>query len=239
MNAEFFKIIKEINSLEQKVFSLNSLKAQDRQRISRLFEHKEQRHEKLKDHLKEIQNLRTLSVHIDNSINENDKKIQEYNSQLNSIFDQNLQDRIQENLEQAQNNNEKLQEEGLTTLEKIEEIEQEIIDSQNFLKGIDETIDEIKAEISQEQTIQDTSITNVHERIEDLLSDLSEDFRTQYLKLKAKAPTTNTLSIIFEERCSHCGFQIPHQKAEMILNLKSLCSCEMCQRIFIPKHSAY
>ena len=118
-------------------------------------------------------------------------------------------------------------------------ISEKIKDAQTFVNDIDETIDEIKADILHEQSIKDISYENIQNRIKNLLEDLPESFQTKYLKLKKLAPSDHTLSPLKDERCDYCGYKVSAKDAMQIENLETLSACKMCKRILIPVHSAY
>tara|TARA_B100001971_G_scaffold215185_1_gene259332 strand:- start:4641 stop:5360 length:720 start_codon:yes stop_codon:yes gene_type:complete len=239
MNPEYFKIIKEINSLEKKIFSLDSLKKQDKQRIQRLLEHKSNRHEELQNFLNEENDLFKEAIEIEKEIELIDKRTADLNSQLNQVFEEDITKKLNENLKKLEQDLSQKEDRGLAILERQETLKSEIYDAQNFLKGIDETIDEIKTEIMQEQAHKDVSYENIQDRINSLISELDEGFKEKYLKLKNKAPALDQLSIINDERCAFCGFKINSSDAQRVLNLEKLLGCSMCNRILIPGHSAY
>lgn len=239
MNAEFFKIIKEINSLELKAKSVETLKVEDKKRMDRLYEHKENRQEDLNTYISELNNFEKRNREIDYRVQDIQKSLEDILFQKNSVFEEQLQRKLEENEKILIDEKDTIENEAFDNLEKIEELDQEIKNAQNFLRGIDETIDEILNEVKTDLGAKNLNIEKINERIDEILNDLSEEFKNKYLKLKDKAPLNSPLSILNENRCSQCGFQVPAQAALDIENLKLLDQCQMCYRILIPSHSSY
>lgn len=239
MNTEFFKIIKEINSLEIKINALDNLKGDDKKRMLRLHEHKSNRLEDLKSSTETANKLEKRNREIEYRIEDINKELLTISAQLNSVFEEKLQKRLHEKQITLKNEIERLEEEAFEILEKLEDVNQEISDAQGFLNGIDETIDEILVEVQSDLMFKDKDINQIKDRINQIESELSDDFKKKYKNLKEKAPKNTPLTFLKQSRCGHCSFQVAAKLAEEIENLKILSSCQMCKRILMPEHSSY
>lgn len=239
MNKEFFKIIKEINSLEAKLDIFQNLKADDKKRINRLFDQKNHRQEDLNEASSKKDALQKELFSIDRRTMEIEKTLKENNQKLNTIFDETITSKLEKLNKELSSELDEIQERGLSLLEEIEEVKEEITNAQNFLNGIDETIDEIKAEIFEKQGLENESEKHVQERISQILNDLPIDFQTKYLKLKKDSPHHNSLSVVKDKKCQFCHYEINSRKLEAIEIKFELHKCDMCKRILIPEQASY
>lgn len=239
MNKEFFKIIKEINSLEAKLDVFQNLKADDKKRIKRLFDQKSYRQEDLNEASAKKDALQKELFSIDRRTMEIEKNLKENNEKLNSIFDEKITSKLESSNEELTIELDEIQEKGLSLLEEIEEVKEEIENAQNFLNGIDETIDEIKAEVLEKQGLENESEKHIQERITQILNDLPTDFQVKYLKLKKDAPHHNSLSMAKDKKCQFCHYEINSKKLEAIEIKFELHKCDMCKRILIPEQASY
>lgn len=239
MNKEFFKIIKEINSLEAKLDIFQNLKADDKKRIKRLFDQKSYRQEDLHKASAKKDALQKELFSIDRRTMEIEKILKENNEKLNSIFDEKIASKLESSNEVLINELNEIQERGMYLLEKIEEVKEEIENAQNFLSGIDETIDEIKAEVLEKQGLKNESEKHIQERVSQILSDLPTDFKAKYNQLKKNAPHHNSLSLAKDKKCQFCHYEINSKKLEAIEIKFELHRCDMCKRILIPEQASY
>jgi len=239
MKPEYFKIIKEINSLEGKLHSFRNLKIEDQKRIQRLYDQKDFKKEDLTDFIAQKESSLKECFQIDRRTMEIDKEIENINSQLNSIFDEKTIAKLVTNKEALNHELATIQEKGLELLEENESLEEDIKSAQTFLMGIDETIDEIYLEVFEEAKIKQVSQDAVIERIDQITQDLSEKFKNSYLKAKEQTPKTNPLSHIMQSRCQQCQFELPSNLISDVEDKFLIKTCVMCKRILIPQSSAY
>jgi predicted nucleic acid-binding Zn-ribbon protein len=168
-----------------------------------------------------------------------EKTLKENNQKLNTIFDETITSKLEKLNKELSSELDEIQERGLSLLEEIEEVKEEITNAQNFLNGIDETIDEIKAEVFEKQGLENESEKHVQERISLILNDLPIDFQTRYLKLKKDSPHHNSLSVVKDKKCQFCHYEINSRKLEAIEIKFELHKCDMCKRILIPEQASY
>lgn len=239
MNKENFKIIKEINSLEEKLLNFDRLKSEDKKRIQRLFDQKSYRKEDLNEATLKKDALQKELFSIDRRTMEIEKTLNENKNKLNSIFDEEIIQKLESHNSQLNEELCNIQARGLEILEVIESLDGEIIDAQSFLKGIDETINEITEEILAHQKVEDISENSVHQRINEISNELTSDFKATYMKLKDNAPSHHSISLLKDKKCQFCHFELTAKKIEEIEIKLQPRACDMCKRILIPEQASY
>jgi predicted nucleic acid-binding Zn-ribbon protein len=239
MNKENFKIIKEINSLEVKLNHFDNLKGEDKRRIERLYQQKEHRLDDLKSYSLKKDELQKELFQIEIRTQEIEKEQSNIAQQLNQVLESNLQEKLNLQKHKLDDELNNIQEKGLLNLEAIETFAIEIQDAQSFLNGIDETIDEITHEILEKQNVDNLSEDHIKKRIEEVTADLTDEFKASYIKLRKHAPVHNSLSLLENNKCQFCHYEVNAKKLEDIQVKYQLHACEMCKRLLIPPESSY
>lgn len=232
MQFNLFSILKEINSLEHSLFKLYSVDKEEEKRIKRLNEHKELKKDELKELLETKVKLNNELTEIDQKTEDITNELKNISKQENEVLSETIQKRLQDKKQNLESELNLIQDQGLTYIEELEDKEETIKELQGFLNGIDSTIEEIKKEVYQLEYLNLEKASIVRNRIDECLNELPKNEKESYLKLKSKAPSLSTLSIVNNAKCSHCYFEIHTSKLNE-LKKEKLISCSACNRILI------
>ena len=239
MNQEYFKILKEINSLEQNISSLESVNDSELNRLAKLNDKKSDAQtqcDQLKSSLKEH---RLLAQKNENELSSIDARLVKIKADIGGSFDSKEMELLDNEKQKLSTQLDNLESEGFELLEKIEELEQQIKDKETFEQGITETIDEIKEEVDQVTGENQVKIETLKTRIESLLGQLPENFVNTYQKLKLKKLSVSLFTKVQAGRCFVCKMGIDKTREAQVEEQLLLKTCSSCGRIFIPNQALY
>ena len=239
MNKEYFKILKEINSLESEIAKLEAENQEETYRVAKLKEREREALEEeqtleglLKQEKLEAQKSENLIVSLD-------AKIKKAASDLRSSFDSKHLEALEREIVKYESELELAQEHGLELLEKIEDLEAQVDEKRGFLKGIDETIREIAQEVAEISAKNQTQIDSKQKRIEIALEQIPPAFQSAYQSVKSKELAFSSFAKIENGRCSVCKSVVDRSKVEQVETHLAIKTCSLCGRIFIPNQALY
>jgi predicted nucleic acid-binding Zn-ribbon protein len=231
---DFFRQIKEIYQLK---ISINRAKQSIKEELSRLEKVQSlqnQREFSKENDLKNLKNIREQLLL-------KQKRDDEVRSQLTSQHKAAQSDKTghlitasQNKIQELNNELKSIESDSLSFLEQEEILENSIKDHDEFLKGINKTLHEIKEEVLHENEAKHQEIKTLNERIELLLQAMptgyQEILKTTFSLKLAQSP----FSSIEKLRCQICQYSINRALEVLIEENYELKSCPNCRRIFIP-----
>lgn len=240
MNKEGFKILKEINSLNIKKNELQAKIAIELERIDKIQHTRSKRKEDLEVNEDKSHKLKVQLLEIDKKSEKLDQLISNSQQKINNSFEEKELNALNQQIDNAQIELDKIQEEGLELLEKKEALDEEITNAKSFLKGSLETIEEIRAEVNQENDNLFSELDQIEIRLnllhEQIPLKASERIRSLIAKNKKLAPLAHISST---KNCDICGYLIPHATEQAVEKELKLTSCPGCTRILIPQSTKF
>lgn len=235
MYLESFRHLIEIDALERANNTNRQNIISENKRISDL----ELKQKKANDEIAELSNekvLLQLSAK-EEEINHSTTKLTKLKDQLFNIKTQKEQEALENQIAQLESNIQTLEESFFSILEREEIINSLILEKKNFLKGFENTIAEIKKEISTNIASEEKIISDRQLRIDSLLLQCRTDVQKSYLDAKKKFNNTPALSFLISKKCSICYMQADSM---LKLNLEeglSIEHCPSCGRMMLPETS--
>lgn len=224
MSIENFTKLKEIDSLTKFKNSQVKIKQEEEKRLSKLCERKA-------DAENNISALKQEIISKNSELADLEKKLKNASEQKQRLMDIGGDEKkIQEFARQIT----ELEEKGFTLLEQQEKVEQDLVDAKTFLSGLDKTIAEIKKEIDEATGGIDQEIRNADLRINLLMDELPQDFKTLLQKVSAKNLAHGPFTRVEQGSCYFCRFKISRLDESEIDMQKGLKTCPQCGRIFLP-----
>lgn len=224
MTVEGFSTLKEIDSLTK--MRIHQLKAKGEQeaRLVKL-------NEKRQTSLSQTDALREKLVQNHQKLADIEKRIKVSSEQKERLIERGSEDQkiATYSLEIDQ-----LEEQGLILLQEAEGIEIELVELKTFLKGLDQTIHEIQAEVSEEVSKLNKEIENLELRLKLLQEELPDDFKNVYQRISSKNLAHGPFTRIDQGSCFFCRFKISRIEESEIDIHKNLKTCPQCTRIFLP-----
>ena len=224
MSLEWFSRLKEYDSLSRsRLGHLNSIKEQEK-RIELLSARKD-------DNLAQLSGLKSDYIRLQQSLHEIEQKMKVMSEQRNRWMDSGGDEGKRKAMEAEIS---KLEEEGFTLLQKLDENEVERKDIQTFLQGLEKTIQEISLESQNEIKTFENEIKQIDLRLEGLIEILPPEFKDLLLKLLKKNLAHGPFTRIESGSCFFCRYKISRVVESEIDMQKLLRQCPQCTRIFIP-----
>lgn len=240
MNKESFRILKEINSLNQKIQSESKLIQAELGRIEKIEKMREQRKIEQDKYKSEHQECFSEMTRIENESERVSQLLDKNRSQLNQVFSENEIKTLQTQIEFNETGLDKLQTEGIQKLEELESLETMIKEADQFLNGSTETILEIESEIKQTNAEAFNIIRTSEERLKLLFEQLPEIVVKKINSLLDKGPHFNPISEITEKNdCYICHFALHKSLVDAVERQFKFHTCTSCGRILIPQSSKY
>ncbi len=165
-----------------------------------------------------------------------EKKLAQYQEQMNLVKNQKELDSINHEISTISTQLKTEENDFFIKIDLASNLENEIVDLQNFVKGIDESIIEIKVEVEKEIAKNQSEINNYQLRINSLLDQLSPSDKNMYLELAKKFKTSKPTAFINGKNCSACRINIDAQTINMVDHAKSLELCPNCSRLLLPNN---
>ncbi|MEX1099494.1 MAG: hypothetical protein WEB87_03640 [Bacteriovoracaceae bacterium] len=239
MNKEYFKILKEINSLEQKMASLTAINQEESFRVDKLKQKKDEALQDLEALELEERLLKQKSQKIENRLAALDSRGKKLDADLKGNFDGKQAPLLEKEKAKVALELEDLENQGLENLEKLEELEAAIQDKKTFIAGVAETIEEIGLEVGEIVVKNENAMKTLEKRIENSLQEVPANFQSVYSSLRKKAMPVSLFASIQNRKCSICKMSVDWEKEAKVEEKMLLKTCSNCGRIFIPKESLY
>lgn len=126
---------------------------------------------------------------------------------------------------------ETLENTGLELLEKIELIEIEIKEGEEFLIGSKETYDEVKLEVDTENLVEEKELQNYQKRIDLIVPEIEKIFWTSYQDSSKDHKYKNPLTFLVQGKCQSCKFHIDTTSEKGIEAGNTTELCSGCSRL--------
>ncbi len=127
-----------------------------------------------------------------------------------------------------------IQESSLEKLEEIEELEKLINQSQNFLKGSLETLEEIKNEIEEVRKVESVPIHQYENRITLLIEQTPKSLFNHFKIVRDKFRYKRPIVRIVNHACEFCHFRVDQMTLDRVESMQGIENCTQCGRLFIP-----
>lgn len=239
MNKEYFKILKEINSLEKSVEFLESENQEESARVEKLRAKEQQAQEEVKSWRGDLKSKRLEAQKNENLISALDTRLAKAQADARSSFDSKHVEALEREIEKLNVESEEAQDLGLEILESLEELEAHISEKENFLKGITETIEEIKVDVDEVCAKNQNEIEIKRKRISSALELLPENFKTAYQSVQKKRLPVSSFTKITAGKCAVCKMSVDKTKEAQVEEQLAIKTCSSCGRIFIPNQALY
>lgn len=234
MFLESFRHLIEIEALKEQNLK-NSLQiASENKRIYDL----EERRKKLQaqsENLKlDEKNLKLTESQ--NQIDDLQIRLNKLSSQLSLSVTEKEQIAFENQIKITKEEIEKLENHYFEKLEESENILNQIIENNEFIKGSLATLEEIKKEVMANILIEENHMKNRDVRINSLLDLCHPGFRSYYSELDKKfRPKSTPVSYLISKNCSACHMSVDSALKSSIDEGRSFEACPNCSRLLIPE----
>jgi predicted nucleic acid-binding Zn-ribbon protein len=240
LNKENYRILKEINSLNNSVLSLEKVIKNELNRISKIEEMRKKRSTLKESSNLTLKELRQKLSKIEERIAYFDNLINKGKVQLNQVFSENEVSALSSQIENAQNEMDEFEMQGLEIIEKMDKASDEIKNCTTFLEGSLETISEIEAEINESNHDVYKEIKTKKNRKEILFDQLPPGVSKKLTYLIDKGLSLAPLSQITDHNCCEmCGYLVPMAILSAVEKQSKFMCCPNCERILIPQSSKF
>ena len=190
-----------------------------------------------KDEL-ELTQIKNESLEADKKIDYYSLLIKKGELELSNTFDSKKLTATEQQILNAKNELDKLEDKAFDLLETLEVLEKNIQESHTFLKGSQETILEIEAEVNLCNNGIMDEIKKYERRLEALYEELPVKVVEKIKSLIFIEKKIYPLSEIKEtNNCTRCGYLIPRALIDSIEIKMKFHSCPGCTRILIPQNT--
>jgi predicted nucleic acid-binding Zn-ribbon protein len=189
----------------------------------------------------ELLRLETVQNELKSSISKNEKELFKIESELDKAkshladaTSQQQVDALEKEISTLSPRAENLEENILEELDKQESnlSEQEIC--KKFLDGSVETIAEVEVEVTKDCDIEYKEIEKYQERIDLLLENCPENYKSLYINLNKKYKYNSPVSFVSNSHCNSCKLAITGVQKSTIEAGNSIELCAGCGRILAP-----
>lgn len=224
MSLESFSRLKEYDSLSRERNRLRETIKDQEARITSLNSREE-------SSLAQLSNLKDDYVRLQQELQDLEARLKLLNQQRDRWIDQGGEEGKRKAMETEIS---VLEEKGFSLLEELEKNEIERKDARTFLDGLARTMEEIKAEVDEENVRHREAISNIDLRLSGLLDLLSPEFKDALERTLKKNPAHGPFTRIENGSCFFCRYKISRIDESEIDMQKRLKHCPQCGRIFIP-----
>lgn len=229
-----FRVLKEI-------FSLKSMKNQaladideEWKRVEKIKHKKRQKIDELTSANLEYKELKASSTLLENQLEKQNSLLEKKKEQKNQVTNETQLNSIENEIQALTEQVSFLEENVLIVLENLESMEAEIKEHEDFINGVDETIEEIANEVKDFENKKNKEVENFKKRFLSLKDQLTGDFQATFKRLNQKEFKTSTFTRLNDISCEFCGLSIERpQLKEIDINM-SLVTCKGCGRLILP-----
>lgn len=240
MDKNDFRILKELNSLKQR---LPRLQSQIQEELKRIHKIELQRKQKSSQRDSDQQQLRKLHLALDEHesyMNTHTSQLEKAQKDIESIFSEAQIKALTTQINTAKSKLSEHESSALEAIDKIDDLEQKVLDATSFLKGSLDAIKEIEEDIKCKNAPLYKEINTLKSRIENLKNQLPEKVLQKLTYLEKKNENFNSISqITLQNTCHHCGYLMPVALVNSVENKFKFHTCPSCERILIPEGSKY
>jgi predicted nucleic acid-binding Zn-ribbon protein len=237
LQKEDFKILKELNSLNQAISKLQITIQDELSRIDKIQHQRDKRqieldltHDKLKANIRSIQESEAQISHFS-------KLHSSALQKSNTLVTEHEISSLQTQIDNAKVQIDHFENKGLELLDVISNDEEIIKNAKTFLAGSLESINEIESEINQSNHKILDDIKTKKSRISLLTSSLPTAIITKFEYLTSKGSPLGPLTQITDSNnCEACGYLLHKSLVSAIEIKNAFHTCSGCERIIIPQN---
>ena len=121
-------------------------------------------------------------------------------------------------------------------LEKSEEIQTQIKENEEFMKGSLTTLESIKEEVKENIAKEQTIIDNRNKRIDSLTDLCHPSLKSLYLELEKKfSPKSRPVAYLIDKKCNACHMLTDSMLKSSLDEGRAIETCPNCGRLLIPE----
>lgn len=237
--VENFKIIKEIDSLDREIKTILDLITNQEKRIISI-NNKIQDKKDLIDELKvKFKNTSSELTNAENDLSATQQKLETKNTQKGQVFTDSQILALDKEIKLYEDKIVSLEETVFELMELKESIEEEITESETFIKGASNSLTDITEEVSLEVNGFNKKKDNTQSRVDSLIDQLPQNYQSKIKGMLKKDFRSTMVATIVDRSCNYCRASLPTQFITDVEDKHILKSCSACHRVFIPSSSSY
>lgn len=236
---ENFRLIREIDSLMRTIENHEVCIQKESRRIHKIIEQISNRCGQKKIDSDKLKSISLEITSMENDLNFNIGKKEKKESQKASVFTESQISALENELVNLKLTIEDLETRILEKMEIKENLILDIQDADEFEKGANLSLREIKKEVHSFTQIEKEKIQNFQKRITALKGELSLDFKNKLDNTLSKNLRTTSLAKIENKCCHYCKMQIDSIKINAVEDKHQFKTCSQCQRVLMPSSSFY
>ncbi len=228
-----FTLVLDINSFDIRIQKHLSIIEEEHKRVlflEKQYVKKEEMRSSLSEQLSEQVKL---TNDLENNLTLTDKEIARSNEALTNITSTLQEDAVNKELAKLIPQKDLLEEQIFELLENIDQIKLDLTETENFLSGLKQTIEEAKAEHLQVSTKESINIKQIEHNIEGVLEELESPLKEIFIKTRVRHRFNSPVTHLQGLACGKCRFQISRSDADQINTNDSYAICSSCGRILI------
>lgn len=234
MNLENFKSLIEVQSLEKSIQKHEINIDNHNKRIKDISNKRDDREKLLKESKETLANKKSQLAHEERLLAECEKQISKAEDYLNTATSQQQINALDKELSVLKPKQDQLEESGLNILDCIEQLEDDIINSERFLSGSIKTLSEIQGEVDSDIKNDQKEIDQYLLRINGLKSECPKDLINVYDLINKKYKYNNPLTFVKNNSCANCRFEVNRSVQMQVAKGNVIEFCLNCERIIAP-----
>ncbi len=234
MNLEHFALLVEIQGLDKKIAQHLKTVSTQEDRLTSLNKQRDLKEKNLIQLETELQTCKTEQSKKEKELFEKDQLIERSELRMKTATNEVQCKAIENELTLFRPQKEKLETEVYALMEKMENLQKEIAEHQQFLQGSLKTLNEIKSEVDKVQNLENEQIKILDERIELSLQNTPTSVRTIWKDLSKRFPHQTALCFIENGACSECRCSIGRNFEALIEKGGAVEFCPHCKRLLTP-----
>lgn len=229
-------ILEIISQAHQEIFGLTKLKTEQEKRLQDLQKAIDERQTKLNQLQEMLSPLKESCQSQEKELSQAENNLSKAISALDLAANQESANAAQKQIDTLTPLVERLGDDILVKLEKIEELEKEALELEQFLNSSQETQTEIQQEVEEELS----KLSNQEEVLEtsfktEVLSGVRSNFQSDIQSVRKRFFSKNPFSKVNQRSCSQCGQTLDSFQLTDLQKGEELQLCGGCGRIlFIP-----
>ena len=233
---QFYSNLLQIQSVDKEILTINNEIADENNRVSFLDKTKNQKIDEKDNLLNDIASLNKVINNFENELMNTEKRLEQIDGYDLATFNEQQTLKIEEEKNALIEKSDNIQNDILSTLEKVEETQEFINEIDGFLEGIDKTIEEIQQEVDIKIIELKEAITTREQQIDFLLEDVDEKLKAVFLEVRSKLRFKRPITFIQGNKCRECFLHIDEYNAQQVEQGKLVLTCSGCHRLISPSH---
>ncbi len=234
MNLEYFKILRELLSLSQKIDDLNFNKKDELERIQRLKTLINDHENQSKEIKIDLNTLNQEYLNKESILAKLQQQIEQHKKNEKNLVTQQELDSYQLQLVKIDEQKNELEESLFLILENIESKEKAMFECNDFLLGAKESLLEISNDVKEKIKLIEGEIIDYEKRIILLQSEIPTHFKKAFEKTKKMKLKKSSMSFIQNGQCSYCAYKVNSIDETSIETKLEIHHCQSCQRLILP-----